>query len=118
MKKEPIGRAVSRPKTSGNGVSPETMSTPGFEQNYPSLYAFLAEVRETSEFHHTGCVTLFWEDGVYKLVLNDRPLKRSCFLSNARLVELFHMADRGLRGDLLRWRRKGYRAPKRKPVNK
>lgn len=112
-----IGRRVSRPKNCGDGAPLETVSSPGFEQNYPSLYGFLANVQETDQFQKTGSVTLFWEDGVYKLVLNDRPMKRSCFLSHTRLVELFHMADRGLRGGSIRWRRKGYRATQKPTLN-
>jgi len=47
---------------------------------------------------------MFFEQGVYKLAINDRPESRSCFVSSTSLSEAFLIADRGLRTGGLRWR--------------
>jgi len=117
MSKNGIGRGVERPGKPGISEFEETVSTPDFQERFPTLFRFLAEIRETPHWQKTGCVTLFWEDGVYKLVLNDRPACCSCFVSNARLGDLFAIADRGLRSGSLQWRTKGYKPSAQRLLN-
>lgn len=104
------GRPVARPAQTPE-QEPAIPSSAIFAENYPSLYRFLAEDRKNENFHPTGCFTVFWEDGVFKVNINDRPNGRSCFVSARGLGEAFLIADRGIRSGTLRWRaNKRYRA--------
>lgn len=102
------GRPVARPTTTPEQVCEEP-STPQFAENYPALFRFLSESRKTEGFMKTGCLTLFWEDGVFKVCVNDRPNYRSSFVSHTQLAGALRIADRGLGSKGLTWRRKGYR---------
>lgn len=104
------GRPIVRP-TEIAEQEDQLVSRPQFAENYPSLYRFLAQNRENDKFHATGCITIFWEDQVFKVSLNDRPTGRSTFVSHEELRSAFLIADRGLRSHTLRWRpNKQYRA--------
>lgn len=102
------GRRVARPATTADQTK-VAASTPVFAENYPHLYRFLSESRRTENFTKTGAMTVFWEDGVFKVCLNDRPNYQSCFVSHQELSGAFRIADRGLGSRGLTWRRKGYR---------
>jgi len=102
------GRSVARPAQTADQVEP-LVSTAKFAENYPHVYRFIAESRRTENFHKTGSITLFWEDGVFKLCLNDRPNYQSTFVSDRELSGALRIADRGLGSRRLKWRRKGYK---------
>lgn len=104
------GRPIARPAETADQVCGD-LSSPNFAQNYPSLYRFLAENRKNPDYHATGCITVFWEDGVFKVNMNDRPNGNSCVVSHLELGGAFLIADRGIRSKTLRWRvNKRYRA--------
>ena len=103
-----IGRRIAHPAQTADQVQ-SNGSSPVFAENYPHLYRFLAESRKTENFSKTGSMTVFWEDGVFKVCLNDRPNYRSCFVSDRELAGALRIADRGLGSRGLRWRSKGYR---------
>jgi len=117
MKPGKIGRPVAKPEASESVDSASGLSTPDFGMKYPNLHDFLARERPGSKWHKTGCLTMFWEDGVYKLCLNDRPNKKSTFVSHVELATAFQIADRGLRSGTLRWRQKGYKEPMQRELN-
>ncbi len=98
------GRQVERPRDLED-QDRRDLSTPAFETRYPSLYRFIAESRENDKYHNRGCLTVFWEDGVFKLSINDRPNCQTCFVSHPELGGCFLIADRGLRSKTLKWRR-------------
>jgi len=102
------GRPVPHPAQAAEQVA-SNGSSPVFAENYPHLYGFLSESRKTENFHKTGSMTVFWEDGVFKVCLNDRPNFRSSFVSHGELAGALRVADRGIRSRGLKWRRKGYR---------
>jgi len=99
-----VGRRVARPATPTDQVDTDA-SSPNFAEKYPSLFRFVAESRENENFHSTGCFTVFWEDGVFKISLNDRPNGTSTFVSHHELGVAILIADRGLRSGSLKWRR-------------
>ena len=102
-----VGRRVAHPAQTADQVD-SSPSSPVFAENYPHLYRFLSESRKTENFSKTGSMTVFWEDGVFKVCLNDRPNYRSCFVSDRELAGALRIADRGLRSGKLRFRSKGY----------
>ena len=97
------GRPIARPATTEDR-EPELLSRAMFAENYPSLFGLLAKHRENPKFHATGCITVFWEDGVFKVSINDRPEGRSCFVSHQELAGALRIADSGIRSGTLRWR--------------
>jgi hypothetical protein len=102
------GRSIARPANSAEQVE-ASRSTPVFAENYPHLYRWLSESRKTENFVKTGAMTVFWEDGVFKVCLNDRPNYQSCFVSHQELSGALRIADRGIGSRGLKWRRKGYK---------
>lgn len=105
-----IGRPVARPAT-----TPEqdtvSVSSSNFAQNYPNLYRLIGISRKNDNFHERGCFTVFLEDGVYKIFINDRPEGRSCAVSHAELGGALAIAEAGLKTGSLKWRlNKQYRA--------
>lgn len=100
---EKIGRRLARPAITPDQV-PDPVSSSTFEERHPDLFAFLSKERETTNFHKTGAVTIFWEGGLFKLSMNDRPEYRSTFVTAEGLGIAFTIADRGLRSHTLRWR--------------
>ena len=109
------GRRVARPATTPEPNANDA-STPVFAENYPRLYLFLEKPRKTSAYQKTGCLTIFWEDGVFKVCLNDRPNYRSAFVSAQGLGECFRIADRGLGTGTLKWNAKAYRGSAQKEL--
>lgn len=108
------GRSIARPAETPEQQD-EVLSRANFAHKYPSLFGLLSKIRENDNFHDRGCITVFWEDGVFKVSINDRPLGRSCFVSSEELSTAFAIADRGLRSGTLKWRKnKGYVAQARR----
>lgn len=118
MSKNQIGRSVSRPQVAEYESDDRGASMPNFQRNYPALHEFLAKIRESDHWQKTGTMTVIWEAGFYKLVLNDRPEKRSCFVSAQGLGEAFRIAERGLVARSLAWRKQGYKTKPRPVVYK
>ncbi len=110
---QPIGRRVSRP-TNPSETKESSVSSPIFMEDWPDLYKFLQNSRGSGQNPTTGTVTLFIENGRFKLCLNDRPNARSCFVTADTLTQALETADVGIRGDLLRWRKKGYHKPQKR----
>ncbi len=107
------GRPVARP-SQDDGTLPPVVSSPGFVDLYPHLADFLIKSRGDGQTPTTGTITLFLEQGHFKLCLNDRPLARSTFISGWTLHEALKAADAALRSNMIRWRVRGYvRAPDR-----
>ena len=104
------GREVPRPASSPD-QSPVGVSRSKFAESYPQLYKFIAVSRKNDNFHERGCFTVFAEDGMFKIFLNDRPEGRSCAVSHQEVGGALSVAEAGLRAGTLRWRvNKQYRA--------
>lgn len=110
---KPIGRPVLRPSDNDGTIQPQP-STPGFVDLYPHLAEFLVKSRGDGQKATTGTITLFLEQGQFKLCLNDRPLSRSTFISGGSLQQALAAADAALGSHRIKWRVRGYvRAPDR-----
>ncbi len=111
-----IGHPVQRPQ-GNDGTVDQPVSSPGFRDLYPSLCEFLATPRTSGQKSTTGTLTLFLEDGCFKLCLNDRPRSRSTFVSGQSLRLALQAADAGLASNRLNWRTRGYKkAPDRQKM--
>jgi len=94
--------------TSKSRKTAKPLSRPKFQENYPELLDFLEIPRRSERGFTTGCMTIFFEDLRFKICLNDRPNKRSVFLSSQELSKCFQLAEAGLMSNSLNWRQKGY----------
>lgn len=97
------GRKIARPAQVADQEAGE-VSRPSFAKNYPQLWDFLAKKRESEYFNKTGTFSVFWEDGVFKVFLMDRPAGTSTCVSAPELHEALQIADRGIRSGTLKWR--------------
>lgn len=78
-----------------------------FTKTYPTLHAYLADTTwEDGEERETATVTLFVEEGLFKICLNDRALGRSAWLSGHTFTGLLKGLEAGLLSDELQWRRR------------
>lgn len=111
-----IGRAVGRPQVESvqMDTGPRGRS---FEEQYPRLQAFLERERGAGIGPKTGCLTLFYEDGKYKICLNDRPNNQSLFVASETLSEAFRIGDRQLGTGRAKWHKRGYKAPTQPLLN-
>jgi hypothetical protein len=79
-------------------------------KKYPTWAEFLyRQCWEVGQPRLTGTVTLFWEEGLWKMALNDRDTGASCFISGKTLSDLMLTAEKGLCDDSLPWRLKDAR---------
>ena len=99
-----LGRKVERPQYAADQLVP-VMSMPVFGETHRQLWGLLSISRETANFHKRGAITLFWEDGVFKVVLNDRPNFRSAIVSHQQLGGALGLADAGMESGNLTWRK-------------
>lgn len=106
---EKLGRPVQRP-SKDDGQVPPPMSSPNFRERWPELFKFLAMHRGSGQNASTGCLTLFLEQGCFKLCMNDRPNSRSAFVSGKTLTLALDAAEVGMSAKTIRWRQKGYKA--------
>ena len=105
-----VGRPVARPAQVADQMNP-AVSISSFAEKYPALFDMIGKSRKNEKFHERGCFTVFFEDGVFKVSLNDRPNGQSCFVSSPQLGQALCIADAGIRSGTLRWRaNKRYRA--------
>jgi len=103
-----IGRPLARPAVTEDQVQPDPSSAI-FHVRWPRLQEFLEKPRLDGLLYTTGCLTIFFEDGRFKVAVNDRPNKRSTFVSGTMLAECFTIIERGLRGNSLNWRTRGWK---------
>ena len=98
-----IGRKVDKPAPTKSSESEKGVSRRKDEQNWPNLWAFLHNERDFGEKHKTGSITLFVDGDKIKMVLNDRPCRKSVFVSGQSFGDCFNKADMGLESLSLNW---------------
>jgi len=103
-----IGRPLARPAVTEDQVNCDP-SRAEFHIRWPRLQEFLEKPRPCGDLYTTGCLTIFFEDGRFKVAVNDRPNRRSTFVSGTMLTECLTIIERGLRGNSLKWRTVGWK---------
>lgn len=111
---EKCGKAEGLQPYSATPASGVQAST--FAEKFPDLQKFLEVPRNVAQGVATGAITVFFEAGVYKCCLNDRPERRSSFVSHTSLGECFRIADLQLRTGRSKWRHKGYKPQIARPL--
>jgi hypothetical protein len=102
----PVTQYLQRPAVapaSGAGVSvPASCS---LSQSFPALVEFLAASKWADGAPRLpGTVTLFSDDGAWKLCLSDKDSQRIAFVTAPSPTEALERAEAGLRGSALDWR--------------
>jgi hypothetical protein len=94
------------PKPTAPAVSPSVDGEQVCRMGLPTLTDFLLLGSWPDGARRLlGTASLFWEDGLYKLWLNDKDGQRCCCVSGGTLEGLFLTADSRLAEDTLEWRR-------------
>ncbi len=77
-----------------------------FSSLHPSLSEWMtAEVWEDSSKRRLPSLTIFSEDGLVKICVNDKATERVAFVSGPSLREALQSIEDGLTRDSLEWRR-------------
>lgn len=92
------------------------VSSPAFAKKYPRLWGFLSKPRDSDNSWSTGTILIFWEHGVFKLCLHNRPMAESCFLTHQELGGALQDAEAGLSESKLKWRKNPRGGRKKKTV--
>lgn len=111
-----MGQLKNRGTRNTRSKSPterKPLSRPIFAKKYPELLDFLEIPRRSVQGFTTGSMTIFFEDGYFKICLNDRPNERSVFVTSQELSKGFELAELGLMSNSLNWRTKGYQSQPR-----
>lgn len=104
---------AAKTSRSKSPTEPKPLSRPNFAKKFPELLDFLEIPRRSVQGFTTGSMTIFFEDGYFKICLNDRPNQRSVFVTSQELSKGFELAELGLISNSLNWRTKGYQAQPR-----
>lgn len=95
---------MKRPNTgaNGDGNAPPPGST---LSSLPSLYSYLTESKwDDGQARELATITIFCQDGRWKVFLNDKATNRICCLTGQTVEEVLLSLDEGLRTDDLDWR--------------
>ena len=97
---------LRRPSQNGtNGPVDPYLSLGGWAEQFPALCEFLVETKwEDGQVRKPGTVTLFFDDGAWKLCLNDKDSSCVAFVSAGSPLGTFEVAEAGLTGGALDWR--------------
>jgi hypothetical protein len=70
------------------------------------LTAFLADTKyDDGKPRKTGTITVFFEDGYWKLCISDRDVGETAWLTGGDLLTLLDMAELEMDGGELEWRK-------------
>jgi len=73
---------------------------------FENLFAFVSDVTwDDSSKRTPGTMLLMFEDGMFKIMLNDKALNRFAFVSGRTWEEVLTKAELGVRDEALEWRR-------------
>jgi len=97
---------MKRPDVPVNGQStPISVSDPKFAAAYPMLTEHLADTTwDDGSTRVPSTITLFLEDGLVKLALNDRDSERSLYRSGETLQEALRAIEKALSSSGADWR--------------
>lgn len=77
-----------------------------FGAGYPHLEEFITRIRwEDGTLRVPGSITVFSEEGVFKVWLNDKDARVGCCISAGTLDDLWEAVERVVQGDGGDWRR-------------
>lgn len=87
--------------------APQELADKAFEGSHPHVFAFMAQTRwEDNTIRETGTLTVFVQDGTWKMAINDRDANRSAFIAAANWTQLLATLEEKLEDGTLDWRAK------------
>lgn len=98
MKKPEMAAAAARATT---GAFPDA----SWAGKYPTISQYLADgAWDDGTPRERSALSVFTEDGVVKLALNDKDLARSCYASGLTVEKCLHSMEKGLADGSAVWR--------------
>lgn len=104
-----IEMAIRKPKPGEyNGPVEDPFKDGAFQGDWPTLYEYLFMTQwADGSFRHTSTMSVFTDNGIMKIVLNDRDNNRSAFFTGATWRDIFDKIEAALAGETVDWRFKG-----------
>lgn len=96
-----LERSYSRSNGRSSGSPPDDST---FLASYPALFEYLTASSVGEQARETSTVTLFVEDGRFKLWLNDRDRAQGACVSSGTFAEALDQLEEGLAEGGLDWR--------------
>lgn len=95
-----------RPTADVNGHAlPAEGNRDAWGDQFPVLFDYLtATTWEGGEPRETANLTLFWQDGMFKVCIHDKDLNRVLFVAGASVLEALSRADRDIESGRADWR--------------
>lgn len=76
-----------------------------FAEKFPTILEYLTDAKwEDGTDREVSSVTVFVEDGYFKLALNDKDLRRSLYVTGETLEKALLALEKGLNGQTADWR--------------
>lgn len=104
-----IDMSIRKPRPGEyNGPVEDPFNDAAFQGDYPTVHEYLFQTQwADGSFRHTSTISVFTDNGVMKLVLNDRDNNRSAFFTAKTWRDLFDKMEAALAGETVDWRFKG-----------
>jgi len=103
---------------SKSGRTAKPLSRPMFANKFPRLLDFLEIPQRSGSLFTTGSLIIYFENGQFRVCLNDRANNRSAFVSFPELALAFAHFEHDLSQDCVAWRDKPKGSPKGQPYRK
>jgi len=101
--------AIRKPKPGEyNGPVEDPFNDAAFAGDYPTLHEYLFQTAwADGSFRHTSTLSVFTDNGIMKVVINDRDNNRSAFFTGKTWRDIFDKLEAALAGETVDWRFKG-----------
>jgi len=94
------------PKNSGPGPDAQGMPDASFASRFPTITEYLCCLKyDDGSQRARSALSLFVEDGVFKMAMNDKDTKRSLYVAAEGLQEAFNLMEVALQADNPPWRK-------------
>jgi len=98
--------SMKKPESAVRAASTEKPEICDLAIRWENLFEFLSDVTwDDGTKRVAGTLLLMYEDGQWKVMLNDKGLQRVAFVSGKTMEEVLDKADLNVRDDTLDWRK-------------
>jgi len=98
--------AMKKPQSADRMASTAAAEACDWMLDHSGIFAFLTDSKwEDGTRRELGTMMVFFEDGWWKVMINDKALKRLAFVSGDTYADVMLQVEDGLNKDSLDWRR-------------